>query len=517
MTNLFFKNAVPIRWTAAVITIIRLFFVPAMNCHAFGFPFALDIRESGSFTPGSTLNNRLNSKLYLPAIGFSFRFTASYEAPLPPKGEFIDGNLSFSGGVYHKKTGSRILAGALNTNGLIKRSSNVFRHALPHLEAHTFSSADLKTSGAKSGDESFYASLISPDFFKIFNVFGSVLVESFEEPAADWLVGAAVQLPLNSSLRFESLFSQKTLPQRKAGGWFSAKTYLPERDLRYYALSLVFLNPMISFASDFAQSEIGVRGSDIYGNASLRVGSDRSLTRIPFRLYVAIDGAGSRYAGSNAVDTGAGFRLGTKFEMDGKENSLVRVSTSVQSEGITKSFYRSNTLAYYKFPIFQNKKTFQPYFISLALDHDGRDMENITDLWTFKTVFYIGAFRPSFGFELKQKSSSEAGSIIFAYTDFSRKSEFESLKINAGLSCTIHLFYLRAQLSYTSTADKEAASLSSISAWGSYISASASFKSSSVNISFSDLGREDWSMSLSWKLQLHIAKEDKEAAVKLGF
>ncbi|GMO29935.1 MAG: hypothetical protein Ta2B_10860 [Termitinemataceae bacterium] len=462
------------------------------------FPFSFDVYESGSLVQNATLSNRLNLNLNIPALdGLRLRSIAAYEAPLPPKGDFTDGKFNLGFGLYHQKTGSRLLYGGLQTTGLAKRGANVFSHQVPFLEAHTSSTADLKTSGLNAEDNMFYASLISPKIFDTFNLYAAALVpnatntsQSNIENNIEWTGGSTVYVGSSSALRLEFFGTQKQLGERPADAWFSNKIYLEQRSLNYYAASLVWINPLVSFAADFAQSNVFSFGKDIYANAALRIGSN------PWRLSFAIDGAGERYSSSAGTVVGAGFRSAAKFEWNIKPTSLFKISTALQSAGISKPFTKSDSTIYYRFPIAQNY-FISPSQLSINIAHNAEDRKKITDSYLIKTALNAGPLRTSFDVTLKQNSIAEEGAVILPYSDLLSNKDFESLKFTASVSLPIFLLFMKVSCTETIYANKETFFGGSI-----YLSFSGKYGYLNLRLTNSDIEEnDDWTFSVSWKIK----------------
>ncbi|GMO25019.1 MAG: hypothetical protein Ta2F_00110 [Termitinemataceae bacterium] len=467
-------------------------------------PVTLDIYESGSFVQQSALTNRMNVRLYMP-LSFMFRLTSAHEAPVPPKGEFKDGNINFGLGLYHQKTGSRILYGTLETSGLSKRSANVFSHSAPWLETHTVSNADLKTTALESAKNEFYAQLISPRR-KIFN--GKLNLENFyayfaphvsADKNTDWTAGVNYNFGRASSIRSEFFWTQKTLPQRKSLGWFSDKIYLQERDMRYYAASLVFTNPYVSAAFDFAQSQIFSWGSDIYANGALRIGSS------PWRVSLAVDASGSRYSSSTGAIVGAGLRSAAKFEWFGMRSSFFKISTTLKSPGIDNFFDQSSSIIYYRFPVIKNFLV-TPARLSFEMDHNAHDRYAISDVWTIKSLFNAGPVRPSFDVAIKQSSTAQETDKIFPYINFQNDHKFESVKFTAAISTAIPVskifINLKASGSLTKFGEKENDSNNLEDVWNAAFYAGISGKYGRLNVKCSNTGKDSsWLWTITWKLQ----------------
>ncbi|MDR2370224.1 MAG: hypothetical protein LBD71_01990, partial [Treponema sp.] len=137
----------------------------------------VDALWTGSWEHGGNLVNRGDVRLFLPCM-FSLRAQAIDSRPDDPGrtgfqpagfGESgKNGLTSFSGGLYHKPTGSRLLLGILDEWGLPARIRNPWIRSLPFAENHSRSMADLKTEISSTKDAEAYLYLGSPqlEFFR---------------------------------------------------------------------------------------------------------------------------------------------------------------------------------------------------------------------------------------------------------------------------------------------------------------------------------------------------------------
>ncbi|MDR2468120.1 MAG: hypothetical protein LBD22_04075, partial [Spirochaetaceae bacterium] len=215
--------------------------------------------------------------------------------PRPLWEDFYAGRIDAGAGIYHQRTGTRLLAGKLETWGLATRTRTVWIHALPWFEVHKPSGADLRTVYVASAPESIYLNLISPEFdlSRITSHFSFPLVVSlqnaalFNEENYFFLQGSSTaQIAKHHKFRFEWCYTEKSLPERRQSTWFSEKRYLPVREIRFYAFNLMYAHPWVGFSTDFACSEIFAWGEDFYLNGGVRIG------KRPWRLSFAADGAG---------------------------------------------------------------------------------------------------------------------------------------------------------------------------------------------------------------------------------
>jgi hypothetical protein len=299
------------------------------------------------------------------------------------------GSTVFSGGFYHRDTGSRILYGVLDEWGLPARLRNPWIRAVPFPEYHKPSGADLKNEPSSTGEPEGYLYLGSPQWGPL-RIFGSARIDTVPgldpAPGLGPGLGGGVDLRLRrkTDLRLEGFFTEKTLPPRKSGAWFSADPPLPERDFRLYGLGILFSSPFFVLSGDGAVSETFAFGRDLYANLGLRAGDK------PWRLSLAADGAGKWYIGRDGSAPGPGFRGAGKLEWYGRRGSLFRLGTSLRAREWGENFYRSSTTLYYRFPgrPAAKKKTDAAFLddfplgisrLSLSAERNAADLRKVTD------------------------------------------------------------------------------------------------------------------------------------------
>jgi hypothetical protein len=415
--------------------------------------FEFDVMESGSWVEDGDFSNRLDLRLYAP-LGLSLRGQLNSKYPVPPW-EHTDKGISALGtGLYHKYTGSRLIYGRIETQGLLKRTRNIWSRAAPWFESHSVSNADLKTSAGDMETAVMYMDLLTP-LIGPFNAYLSTEID--KDANTIFTYGAGIRLPFNSAFRIEVLSTERQLEERKMDAWFSDKPYLPARKLKFYALSTVFSNPYFSFAGDFARSEIFAWGMDVYANIALKFGAG------PWRLSFAADGAGERFSGFDGYIPGSGFRSAAQFVWEGRRNMLFRTSSVLRAAVWQKPFDRSVTNVYFRFPV--NKRSpLRINRVSLAMERDAQSLERIVDSFSFGALFSAGPLRPDFSISINQHTAAGVGDTIYPYPNYAADHEFDSMKFSGGISCMIFFVTLKGALSYNIVDEKEAHITSSLSA-----------------------------------------------------
>jgi hypothetical protein len=446
--------------------------------------FTFSLFESGSWADGGNLTNRLDLRLYAP-FGLTLRTQAADRRLAPPWEHTDSGVTALGAAIYHKGTGSRLLYGLVETAGLPNRTRRVWSRSAPWFEAHNLSTADLRTTAGDAAESAAYIEVSSPAS-RLFNGGFSVRLDGNADAVFTGRGGA--RLPRNSSVRLEGLIAKRMLDEQGMSQWFSAKPYLPERKVGFYAISAVFTNPYISFAGDFARSEVFAWGTDVYANVALRAGWRQ------WRVSVAADGAGERFSGSDGTGTGAGFRTAAKFEWEGSRNMLFRANSVLRSAAWQKPFDRSATGLYFRPP--QNKRKFVRLSrISLEFERDAQKPESITDGINIDAALVAGPFRPSFGIAAKQHTTAKPGDYIIPFPVYTAKHRFDTIKFSGAVSCRISFVALNGTIAYTVTDGKEPLFTSSVGA-------SVSGKLGRIGLKLNNnVKTGDWSYTFSWRLQ----------------
>ena len=388
---------------------------------------------AGSWESRHNLTDRFDLTLSAPGPALGLRFQlldrrpASSAAVLTGSfgGDTADKALTQPGlGLYHWASGYRLLYGTLDTQGLSTRIRGVWIRGAPYAEARLPSQADLKTAPSSTAVPQAYASLGSPDLTLgpgTLRGFVSLGIEFPENAGVNsgssgsgssgsggggdasrpLGINAGADYSINKAeFRLEGLFVRRTLPPRTASTWFSEKPPLPERDTRLFAGSAEFSVPAFGIAADLAASETFAFGEDFYGNLGLRFG-DR-----PWRLSLALDGAGSRYVDSSGGVPGAGLRAAARLERRSKRQGLFRLGALVRGPGpgaglgpalkagdlssITAGFNRSSLELYGRLPAPSPAVSLALTRFSLSWDRDGRDTEKILHTFGAMTAFKLG-------------------------------------------------------------------------------------------------------------------------------
>jgi hypothetical protein len=277
---------------------------PALPPPLFGWTLLwAGFREGKTPAAPGNLVNRGDLRLSLPRYGLILRTQLVDKRPgdfssLPWKDPEA-GNTVFSGGFYHRATGSRVLYGIIDEWGLPARLRNPWIRAVPFPEYHQPSAADLKNEASSTAKPEAYLYLGSPQLGSL-RLSGFARIDGERNPG----IGGGLELrpARKTDLRLEGYFTGRTLPPRKADTWFSADPPLPERDFRLYGLGFLAGFPFLVLSGDGAVSETFAFGRDLYANIGLRAGDK------PWRLSLAADGAGKRYVGRDGSAPGPGFR-----------------------------------------------------------------------------------------------------------------------------------------------------------------------------------------------------------------
>jgi hypothetical protein len=465
---------------------------------------------SGSWEESKTLNNRGEIKLNFLTPGLVARGGVLDRRPLnfelaPPKGESWDaiwGEPSkqiteFTGGLYHKPTGSRLLYGMLDEWGLPARIRNPWIRSAPFPENHKPIIADVKTAASSTKEDEAYLYLSSPFLDLPYKVkmrgFFSTQTE-IEKLSPSFGGGLEFAFAKKSGLLLETFYTQTELPATKSSSWFSDPPPLPERDFRLSAAGLLFTGPNFSAGTDWAYSETFARGKDIYGNLGV------TFTQKPFSVSLAADGAGERFVYRDGASHGAGFRSAGKVEWKGTGSSLFRVNSTVRAPGFGAAFNRSSSGVLYRFPARTKKSSaFRLTRIALSVDRNGENQKKITDSISsnlgvslfFPQMAKTGPLGVWFSGSIKGFSSGDAP---FPYP-WTGKRDLD----NAGGACELSIsprnFQIKTKIGYSVYAKKDDVCDFAVSAAARFKHGRLSIKASSPDFP------EKWDWTVSWRVE----------------
>jgi hypothetical protein len=450
---------------------------------------------------GARFTNRLGLKLGLPWQGLSLRSEvldrrAMDFSALPPWEDAGPYFPAFSGGIYHKSSGSRIVYGLLDEWGLPARIRNPWIRSVPFPEYHSPQAVDLKTAAAERGsDAGLYLS--SPELGPI-RVFGLSLMDADLNLSLGGGLNWRFDRTVNLSL--EGFSTGKKLDAKTVSAWFADPPPLPARDFRLYSLAMAFSSPLFIITADGAFSDTFAFGRDFYADIGLRFGDK------PWRFSLAADTAGPRFTGRDGSTPGAAFRSAAKLEWRGKRNSLFRLQTNLRAPALDQPFNRSSSSLYYRFPASAPQKSrsagglfpIRVSRISFEADRNASDPAKILDSFDVFTGFSIGSFRPTLSASVDFRSSEESlppNSIISPYP-LPFHAQFESTAIAGELSYTFRSFQYRVNVSYT-IADKGSHSWSA----SFYTSTKGSLGRLSLKIAAPKFP-EKWTYTLSWRMEI---------------
>jgi hypothetical protein len=467
---------------------------------------------SGSWENSKTLHNRGEIKLNFFPPGLALRgavldrHTMNFELD-PPWGDPVNGTTNFTGGLYHKPTGSRLLYGVLDEWGLSARIRNPWIRGAPYVENHKPLMADLKTATSSTKEDEAYLYLSSP----IMNLFSDVKLRGFVStqttvteftPAVSG--GLDFSFAKKFSLLFEAFYTGATLPPSKTGSWFSNPPFLPEREFRLYAMGLLFGSPLVSVSSDFAFSETFAWGTDIYCNLGISVTPLLPVGRRerPLSISLAVDGAGERFVYRDGADHGAGFRSAGKIEWKGVRNSLFRINTVLRSPEFGGDFNRSSSGIYYRFPAAnRNSPPFRFTRVSLSIDRNAVNPKKISDGLSGNFGISInlpqmaktGALGVNFSGSIKALTSS-AG-IPSPYPVAEEPWVFDSAAASCELILSPRIFQFKTKLGYSAYENKD-------DKWDFSLSGAVRFKHGRLSIKAESPDfYEKWNFTVSWRLE----------------
>ena len=462
-----------------------------------------------------TLHNRGEMRLFLLPPGLMLRTQVldrhaldfsqdTAEWVVPDKGV-----THFTGGLYHRQTGSRLLFGVLDEWGLSARIRNPWIRSPPYPENHKPIMADLKTAASSAKEDEVYLYLSSTQLQILPNtkLRGFVSAQTgIENISSAFSGGLNLSLPNKKEILMETFYTGKTLPPSKNSTWFPDPPPLPERDFHLYAGGFLFTCPAFSVSSDLALSDTFAWGSDIYCNLGLTVTPLLPFgTRPrPLAFSLAFDGSGERFVNRDGGNLKEGFRGAGKIELKGKYNALLRLNSVLRSPGLGEDLNRSSTGFYCRFPVSRRKDSFPVRLtrISLSADRNAENPLKIND--SFSGTVGIGLY--SLGIAVSGSIKGEAQTLGGASelkpnlfpVPFSRKDEQwnkDSSAINCELFWSYKKLQLRSRVGVSFYANKD-------DIWDLSLSGAIRFKPGRLSLKVaSPEFPEKWNWSLSWRLE----------------
>jgi len=480
--------------------------------------FGWGLLWSGSWEESKTLHNRAEIKLnFLPPElllrgQVLDRHTMNFELD-PPWGDPQKGVTNFLGGLYHKPTGSRLMYGVLDEWGLSARIRNPWIRSAPFAENHKPLMADLKTAASVTKEDEAYLYLSTPFLPILWDIklkgFASAQT-GIERFTPAFSGGLDAILKKDTELLLEGFYTRTKLPPTKSNSWFSYPPPLPERDFNLYALGLLYSSPLVSVSGDFAYSETFAWGADKYGNIGIRLTppvSSKSKKR-PLAISLAADGGGERIVYRDGAGHGAGFRTAGKIEWKGRQNSLLRVNTTLRGPGLGEEFNRSSSGFYLRFPAPRRNAEIYPVRLTrISLSADRNSAGSSANQYKMND-----GYSGNIGFSInmpKETKISPIGVNLAASLKSQNLSETAPSPYpvswdewhfdNAGGSCELtwsplNLLF-KAKLGYTAYAKKD-------ENWDISLSAAARFKQGRLSIKTASADfPEKWLWTVSWRLE----------------
>jgi len=412
---------------------------------------------------------------------------------------------NFTGGLYHKATGSRLLYGVLDEWGLPARIRNPWIRSAPFPENHKPIIADLKTAASSTKEDEAYLYLSSPFLNLPYNIKARGFVSAqteIENPSPSFGGGLDFAFAKKTGLLIEAFYTQAALPPTKSGSWFSDPPPLPERDFRLSSAGLLFISPSFCASTDWAYSETFAWGSDIYGNLGVTFTPTLPFgaRERPLSVSLAVDGAGDRFVYRDGANHGEGNRCAGKVEWKGKGGSLLRVNTAIRGSGFGEAFNRSSSGFLYRFPGRTKKSAaFRLTRISLSFDRNAENPKKISD--SFSGNLGVSFFLPQMAktgplgvyFSGSIKGLASGGSL--SPYPLIEKRDFTS----AGTACEFTLsplnYQLKTKIGYSTYAKKD-------EVWEFSVSAAARFKHGRLSLkAVSSDFPGDWNWTVSWRAE----------------
>ncbi|MCL2210589.1 MAG: hypothetical protein FWB95_01560 [Treponema sp.] len=479
------------------------------------------------------LNNRAEIKLLFYPPGLALRGQAldkrAFDFSLkPPLEDSKKQATNFTGGLYHKPTGSRFLYGALDEWGLPARIRNPWIRSPPYVENHKPIIADSITTVSGTKEDEAYLYLSTPVFKIATNtklrgfICAQTEIKEFTPALSgglDLSFGKGKGSNLPYSLLLETFYTGKTLPQSKQSSWFSESPALPEREFSVYAAAAIFTSPDFSVSSDFAVSETFAVGRDFYANMGVSITPLLPFGRKarPLLIALAADGAGGQFVYRDGLDHGEGLRTAAKIEWKGNYNSLLRLNLVLRSPSFGENISRGSAQFYWRLPasagsLFKgstgnnvngsavNKNNiFRLTRISLSADRNAANRSKVSD-------GFSGTVGMSFSMAkagIKNPLNLSISASVDGITDLNneeRSWNWEKIGANCEIYWSILRFQLRSKVGVAFYAEKD-------EKWDLSLSGTIRFKYGRLGLKAASPDfPEKWNWTISWRVEKNEKK-----------
>lgn len=466
-------------------------------CAFFAFAenqFEIFMLEQGSWD--KNLFNRVEVRLIGP-FGLSLRTQLLDKRPVPPWGNWSEGIIEPGFGLYHTSTGSRVLYGKLETYGLAWRTRNIGSRTLPWYNLHGASGADLKNNVSASKEASIFCNFgtnefvfgdflgFERDFFGVSGRFSAL----FDKEYALFINSAGnFRINKNHKIRLEGLYTEKKLSEHLQNAWFSENPVLPGRDMRFFALNLLYERHFVGFTVDFARSQMFMRGEDVYLNAALRIGNR------PWRASLAADVSGPAFIGSDGTTVGAGMRAGGRFEWFGKGTTKLFLESKLNADGIESPFDGSFSRVAFYFPAFHGF-LISPTRIVLDTERESVSKMLLKDDFSATIGFRIGPARAALKYSISGFHEAKPDDLVIPYPVPCARNFGEAVS-SAEFSYPFSFVTLKCSTAFRIREGKE-------SVWNKTVSVTARLKRGRLSVRFSDNNDGGINWAVSWRLAMN--------------
>jgi len=427
----------------------------------------------------------------------------------PPWGDPDKWVTNYTGGLYHKPTGSRLLYGTLDEWGLSARIRNPWIRSPPYAENHKPIIADLKTSASSTKEDEAYLYLSTPSFqlSPDLNLRTFISAQSeVDEFTPAFSCGLDLNFKKTNNLLLETFYTGKTLQPTKPSSWFSDKPPLPQREFRLFAAGLLFTNPDFSVSSDFALSETFAVGKDIYANLGISYSPSLPFGNKsrPLLISLSADGAGDKFVYRDGVNHGEGFRTAAKIEWKDINSSLIKLNTVLRGPSFGEDFNRSSSSFYWRFPssVAIRNNTLRLTRISLSMDRNAVNPLKSNDhfsgnLGISLNMRQIGIKNPlGVNFSGSIKGLAGVNSDISPYPVLDKDWSWETIDMNCEFIWSAGIFQFRSRAGCAFFPEKN-------EKWDFSFSTAIRSKMGRLSFKVSSLDfPKKWNWTTSWRMEL---------------
>lgn len=415
-------------------------------------PIKIDLSLSGSLLDLEKWENQGDLLCDIVPWGLGIRSMVLTSGKVD--GTSIEGtgvSTSFNGGLYHRKSLSRLLWGPLRFQGLEARTKNIWLRSPPFPDYREVTLADLDESALPQKPPLAYLALGTPTNGPL-RLYGSALVDpslSLDSPNGPVVTMGSEYRGRGASVgRIEGMYSYRTLEGRTADTWFSESPSQPSQGMSFGALGWALMSPTLALAADGALSHAPLRGYGGYGNGGLRWGSE------PLRLSLSYEASSPGFTDWQGKLLSQKARGALRTEYFWKRDPVLRWTIQFDAPFVMGPLEKTETELRYYWPSSKPPAPhFRPLSTGFSLASDGGEAPAIENKASFLfdcSLLGMG-FQGSAGLLWSDPQNPGSPVSVPRWTD---SSVWKTITGSGGLSYRGPWWYLKGTLGLTQGASK---------------------------------------------------------------